>query len=724
MLSVASLLGVLEPVSQVSPLAMSGDGRRVAMTFRRRRDQVGSKAAPGESPQRSAVRGARVFVVDIATGRMVQAGPEGHDSFRPAWRPDGSAVAFVAAEPGGEPCVWWWEVSSGLARRVPPWSVGMEMFASDRPRWSSDGRFVYACVRRPAGGAVEERRAVVENAHGVRVLTAADDAAARTGGQLLPPSLVEPLDVARFDVTDGTVERLESGLPARAVYPSPSGRWLAIRGPLRQPDPDSGRLEEDVWVMPAAGGAAVAAVFGLASDVNATRHEPVWAPTEDRLAVIDDAELVLVDATTSLRRVSLPADTSPSLLYWAPVGDKVLVGARGALVVGDPDSGQWTTLTRPAGRTPLVPARAGAGAQFVCPDGVHLLGSCSTADGARGELWRVPLDGTEPERVFEVDGLVNAGSSSLAGDNFGDANPGQATIVFSVQAADRPFELWATDASLSAPHRVATVSISVNRQLGRTWRPPDAKGPPMAALVPPHGEGPWPAVISLYPGASPVGLQRWGAGAIVPHQLLASAGYAVVVPGLLGGTGPMPGLPPEGLVAAVDAIADRAVAAGVADQDRMAVIGHSAGAWMVNLLLTRTRRFRAGISSSGIADLATFHSHLAVTPDSRWQTYGTHIAQWLATGPPWEHPEHYLELSPLYHLADCHTPLLLIHGTDDPASPWQQSALMFTALNRLGTPATLALYEAEKHVPTQFSPVHQEHIADLVVGFLAEHLLE
>src|SRR3546814_14260589 len=65
--------------------------------------------------------------------------------------------------------------------------------------------------------------------------------------------------------------------------------------------------------------------------------------------------------------------------------------------------------------------------------------------------------------------------------------------------------------------------------------------------------------------------------------------------------------------------------------------------------------------------------------------------------PPWDDPERYLRNSPLMHVKDIETPIMLLSGDRDYV-PTQQAEEFFTALTRLGKDAVLVRYFGKAHV--------------------------
>ena len=130
--------------------------------------------------------------------------------------------------------------------------------------------------------------------------------------------------------------------------------------------------------------------------------------------------------------------------------------------------------------------------------------------------------------------------------------------------------------------------------------------------------------------------------------------------------------------AAIDAV-DKL---GYIDRNKVAVGGHSYGAFMTANLLTHSNDYAAGIARSGAYNRT-------LTPfgfQSEERNY-------------WEAPEIYYEMSPFMHADEMKTPLLLIHGAADNNSGTYtvQSERYFNALKGLGATVRLVLLPKESH---------------------------
>lgn len=130
--------------------------------------------------------------------------------------------------------------------------------------------------------------------------------------------------------------------------------------------------------------------------------------------------------------------------------------------------------------------------------------------------------------------------------------------------------------------------------------------------------------------------------------------------------------------AAIDAVDQR----GYIDRNRVAIAGHSYGAFMVANLLSHSNLFAGGIARSGAYNRT-------LTPFGFQREERSY----------WEAPEVYYTMSPFMHADKMKTPLLLIHGEADNNSGTypMQSERYFNALKGLGATARLVILPKESH---------------------------
>ncbi|MFC2097556.1 S9 family peptidase [Bacteroidota bacterium] len=136
------------------------------------------------------------------------------------------------------------------------------------------------------------------------------------------------------------------------------------------------------------------------------------------------------------------------------------------------------------------------------------------------------------------------------------------------------------------------------------------------------------------------------------------------------------------LVANGKAAIDKGVEMGVTDRNRVAVGGHSYGAFMTANLLAHSNLFAAGIARSGAYNRTLTPFGFQAEP----RTF-------------WEAPEIYFEMSPFMNAHKVKTPILLIHGIADNNSGTfpVQSQRFYNALKGHGATTRLVMLPLESH---------------------------
>src|SRR5262245_7177643 len=179
-----------------------------------------------------------------------------------------------------------------------------------------------------------------------------------------------------------------------------------------------------------------------------------------------------------------------------------------------------------------------------------------------------------------------------------------------------------------------------------------------------------------------------------PTAAMVGAGYAVLFPMPRGGAG----YGEAGQRAIVNgwgdadykdvmAGVDHVVALGIADPDRLGIMGASYGGFMTNWVVTQTGRFKAASAGASLSDLAdTFYVSEG----------GEFMADYFKR--PWENREGYAAHSPLTFADRVTTPLLIQHGENDPRVPVAGAWKFYRTLKALGKTAELEIYPRGGHV--------------------------
>ena len=179
-----------------------------------------------------------------------------------------------------------------------------------------------------------------------------------------------------------------------------------------------------------------------------------------------------------------------------------------------------------------------------------------------------------------------------------------------------------------------------------------------------------------------------------PTEAFASAGFAVLFPMPRGGSGygeaghrmiinDWGGPDYKDIMAGVDHL----IARGIADGNRLGVMGASYGGYMTNWIVTQTPRFKAATAGASIADLTDLY-YLTDGGDLMAEYYKL----------PWQNPEGYARSSPLTLVEKLTTPILISHGDRDPRVPLATAQKFFRALQAHGKIAEMDIYPRGGHV--------------------------
>lgn len=192
-----------------------------------------------------------------------------------------------------------------------------------------------------------------------------------------------------------------------------------------------------------------------------------------------------------------------------------------------------------------------------------------------------------------------------------------------------------------------------------------------------------------------------------PHNgrlYFAAAGYAVLCPNYRGSTGygdkfvtDLIGAENDIEVKDILAGVQHLVKEGIADPDRVAVMGWSNGGYLTNCLITLKDspvKFKAASSGAGIVDTV-----------AEWGFNDEPAYPWVfKKGHPWETPDVYKKTSPTYGLGNVTTPTLVHVGGNDVRCPPGHSQMLFRAVKEYNkVPAELCVYPGEPHGLTKLS---------------------
>jgi dipeptidyl aminopeptidase/acylaminoacyl peptidase len=207
----------------------------------------------------------------------------------------------------------------------------------------------------------------------------------------------------------------------------------------------------------------------------------------------------------------------------------------------------------------------------------------------------------------------------------------------------------------------------------------------------------YPLVLAVHGGPEAHFQNGWITRYAEPGQLLAANGFAVFYPNYRGSTGrgvafsmrgqsDYAGKEFDDLVDAIDHLAET----GLVDKQKVGVTGGSYGGFASAWCATKhTDRFAASVMFVGISDLVSKFG----TTDIPNEMYLVHARKM-----PWDDWPFFKERSPITYAEQARTPILILHGKDDPRVHPSQSMELYRYLKTLGkVPVRLVLYPGEGH---------------------------
>lgn len=427
-----------------------------------------------------------------------------------------------------------------------------------------------------------------------------------------------------------------------------------------------------------------------------------WSPDGRYLALstaptphVDDMymsqKVRVFDAQTGAVMYEIDNEGKIGQIEWSPDGSRIAI--RAGHDINDPIDGRI-----------MITSAQGGEPQNIYP-------------GFQGKFEQIQWTRTNEITFLASEGTTNTiGTIAPDGSNFTrTVEPGQAAItsfsradngamVVTASTASHPAEVFAVrNGRLDrlTHHNVWLSDIPMGRQEVVTYSPRDGAFEIEGVLIYPvdYQEGTRvPLIVVVHGGPEAHYSDGWLTGYSVPGQLAAGRGYAVFYPNYRGSTGrgmeftyssqgDLAGAEFDDIVDGVDYLIGR----GIADRDRVGVTGGSYGGYATGWMSTRySDRFAAGVMFVGISNNISKWG----TSDIPEELYHVHARKRV-----YDHWQWNLERSPIYHVENAQTPLLIMHGAEDTRVHPAQSLELYRHIRvrRPDVPVRLVLYPGEGH---------------------------
>ncbi|KGE15240.1 alpha/beta hydrolase family protein [Sphingobacterium deserti] len=176
------------------------------------------------------------------------------------------------------------------------------------------------------------------------------------------------------------------------------------------------------------------------------------------------------------------------------------------------------------------------------------------------------------------------------------------------------------------------------------------------------------------------------------RAMYTSNGYAVLMPDIKYKLND-PGM---SAVACVVPAVKAAVATGIVDEKNVAIHGHSWGGYQTSFLITQTNIFKAAVAGAPLTNMISMYSLIYWNSGSTNQSIFESSQGRLTTG-YWDNWDAYARNSPIFHIKNVQTPLIIMHNDKDGAVDYTQGIEYFNGLRRLNKPVVMLTYNGENH---------------------------
>jgi dipeptidyl aminopeptidase/acylaminoacyl peptidase len=172
----------------------------------------------------------------------------------------------------------------------------------------------------------------------------------------------------------------------------------------------------------------------------------------------------------------------------------------------------------------------------------------------------------------------------------------------------------------------------------------------------------------------------------------ASAGYLVFIPDIRYKAG----YPAKSAYNCIMSGTDHLIKNFPVDSLKMGLQGQSWGGYQTAQLITMTTRYAAAMAGAPVGNMFSAYGGIrwgsGLNRQFQYESTQSRIGKTI-----WEAQDAYIENSPIFHLPNVSTPLLLMHNDMDGSVPWYQSIEIYNGMRRLNKPCWLLNYNNDDH---------------------------
>ena len=208
-----------------------------------------------------------------------------------------------------------------------------------------------------------------------------------------------------------------------------------------------------------------------------------------------------------------------------------------------------------------------------------------------------------------------------------------------------------------------------------------------------------PLILNIHGGPTGVFQQSFlGGRSPYPIATFSAKGYAILRPNPRGSSGygaefrranfkDWGGADYQDLMSGVDKV----IEIGVADPERLGVMGWSYGGFMTSWIVTQTQRFKAASAGAPVTNLMSFNG-TADIPGFVPDYFG---------GQFWDQMDAYQKHSAMFNVRGVKTPTMIQHGDADVRVPISQGYEFYNALKAQGVPTRMIVLPRQPHGPNE-----------------------
>jgi len=719
---------------QLMEIQFSPDGKWIAFTIQ---NNLHSRSVDDEEYARTGIpewaQGTDVCIVNTETSAMINLTGGKGNNWLPAWSRDGRYLAFISdRESNGNARLWIWSARSNQLRQVSNINV-----RADAIEWTPNNRVLLAALPADLSPDDISKKPTVARASANWLRDSIPDVLQYESNLHLQDGVDQPSaawnlnqslrNLSLIDIDSGRVASVVRNQRVASYQVSPDGLQAAYTSPLRFERAGSQQVLFDLVVVDLRTMLKRVAGENLRLDYDGSSFS--WSPDGQRLSFqtggVEEHSLdcYVADLHGGVSR-NITEFSEPAVVHrksqpplWDVEGNLYFVR----------DGALWRTSTVRVEKVKLAQIPDRQLLEIISADGT--IGSTSALvlthdDGGKQDgVYRIDLTTGRNEKLIEQQQCYTCGNLKR---QVAESRDGL-HVAFLAEDAHQDQDLWISDSSLGNLRRLTHLNPQFDKvRMGVAqlidWLSDDGDRLQGTLLLPSDYERGrrYPLVVWVYGGALlSDDFDRFGGAYRGPFnmQLLATRGYAVLLP-----DAPQhAGTPMLDLAKTVLPGVNKVIEMGIADSDRLGIMGHSYGGYSTLSLIVQTKRFKVAIDACGPGDLLANYG--AMNKDGT--AFGISInelGQGLMGGTPWQFRDRYIENSPFFYLDRVETPLLIIHGgADNSVSPFLGGQL-FVSLRRLGKPVEYVRYEGEEHSPIYWSYAHQVDMCARIIAWLDRYL--